>query len=48
MIMDLSEVDVLRYSVYSLYLSGDAILATKTAIVAFFGEFGLVILKILY
>jgi membrane-associated phospholipid phosphatase len=46
--LDLSEVDVLRYAVYSLYLWGDAILATKTAIVAFFGQFLLVILKISY
>jgi hypothetical protein len=36
-IMDLSEVDILRYSVYILYLTSDAILATKTALVSFYG-----------
>ena len=47
-ITDLSELDVLRYTFYLLYLSGDAILATKTAFVGFFGEFILVLLKIAY
>jgi hypothetical protein len=47
-IMNLSEVDVLRYTVYLLYLIGDAILATKTALVAFYGQFFLVFLKINY
>lgn len=36
-LMDFSEVDSLRYVVFLLYLCGDAILATKTAMVAFFG-----------
>jgi hypothetical protein len=38
----------LRYVVYSLYLTGDAILATKSALVAFFGEFILVMVKLAY
>ena len=33
---------------FILYLTGDAILATKTALVGFFGEFLLVMLKIAY
>lgn len=48
MVLNLSEVDMLRYGMYSLYLCGDAILATKTAIVAFFAEFILVLLKVAY
>ena len=46
--MDLSETDTLRYIIYILYLSGDAILATKTALVGFFGHFILVMLKFTY
>ena len=33
---------------FILYLTGDAIVATKTALVGFFGEFLLVMLKIAY
>jgi hypothetical protein len=40
-----SEVLTVRYVVYFLYLAGDAILATKVGLVAFFGEFLVVILK---
>ena len=40
--------DVLRYSMYLLYLGGDVILATKTALVAYFGQFLLILLKITY
>ena len=47
-IMDFSEVDILRYAVYILYLVSDSILATKTALVAFYGQFILVLLKITY
>jgi hypothetical protein len=36
-IMNMSDMTVFRYIVYLLYLSGDAILATKTAILAFYG-----------
>lgn len=43
-VMDLSEVDTIRYILYALYLSGDSILATKSALVTFFGEFLLVML----
>lgn len=48
MILDLTEIDSLRYLMFILYLTGDAILATKTALVGFFGEFLLVLLKIAY
>ncbi len=46
--LNISDVNVLRYVVYLLYLGGDAILATKTAILAFYGQFILVMLKIAY
>lgn len=48
LILDLTEIDSLRYLMFILYLTGDAILATKTALVGFFGEFLLVLLKIAY
>lgn len=48
MILNLTEIDSLRYLLFVIYLTGDAILATKTALVGFFGEFILVLLKIAY
>jgi hypothetical protein len=48
MILNLTEIDSLRYLLFLLYLNGDAILATKTALVGFFGEFTLILLKIAY
>lgn len=47
-VMQMSEMSVLRYVVYLLYLGGDSILATKTAILAFYGQFMLVLLRIAY
>lgn len=38
----------MRYVLFALYLSGDAILATKSALVTFFGQFVLIILQITY
>jgi hypothetical protein len=48
MILKMTEIDSLRYIMFVLYLSGDAILATKTALVGFIGEFLVVLLKIAY
>jgi hypothetical protein len=48
MILNMTEVDSLRYLIFALYLSGDAILATKTALVGFFGEFLVILMKIAY
>jgi hypothetical protein len=48
MILNMTDIDSLRYLMFVLYLSGDAILATKTAIVGFFGEFLVVLMKIAY
>ena len=39
---------MLRYLIYILYFCGDSILATKTGMVTFFGEFALVITKMFY
>jgi hypothetical protein len=47
-ILNMSEIDSLRYLLFVLYLSGDAILATKTALVGFFGEFLVILMKIAY
>ncbi|TNV86647.1 hypothetical protein FGO68_gene16613 [Halteria grandinella] len=47
-VLDLTEVETVRYVLFALYLSGDAILATKSALVTFFGEFLLVMLQITY
>ena len=48
MVLNVSETEVLRYTVYLLFLVGDAILATKTALVAFSGSFIMIMLKIAY
>eukprot|EP00347_Sterkiella_histriomuscorum_P002567 403367652 len=48
MILSLSEIQALRYTLYFIYFTGDSILATKTAFVAFFGEFIMVAAKIMY
>jgi PAP2 superfamily len=47
-ILNFSEPYTLRYFLYLLYLNGDPILATKTALVGFFGQFILVMMKIAY
>lgn len=47
-IMNISEINTTRYIIYALYLSGDSIQATKAALVAFTGEFMMVIMKIAY
>lgn len=47
-VMNMSEGDTLRYLMYWLYLCGDSMLATKTALVAFFGEFMISIVKVMY
>jgi hypothetical protein len=46
--MGISEINIVRYVVYFLYLYGDAILATKTAFVTFFGEFFIISLQMAY
>lgn len=48
LVMNLSEVDSMRYCMYAIYLCGDPILATKTAFVAFIGQFLLVMMKLTY
>jgi len=39
---------MIRYIIYFLYFTGDSILATKTGLVAFFGEFIVVVAKLGY
>lgn len=48
MVLGLSDVYMMRYIIYLLYFTGDSILATKTGLVAFSGEFIVVIAKLSY
>jgi len=48
LIVLISNEKVLRYAIFALYLIGDSILATKTALLTFFGSYIITIIQLFY